>query len=68
MLRKLLRPDRDHIAEIDKTLDLLRVTWLEAKFEDKAKWMARIHSVLDARLLFMAIRDELSPPPPAPTV
>lgn len=45
------------IIELDKTLSMLRDGWIEAKEENKLKWMDRIDSILDKRLELMAIRD-----------
>lgn len=35
--------DLEHIAEIDKTLAILRESWLEAKLRDKPKRYLRIN-------------------------
>ena len=46
-----------HIAELDKTLSMLRERWMESKLADKSKWMDRINSMLDERLRLMSLRD-----------
>ena len=46
-----------HIAELDKTLSMLREGWMESKPADKSKWMDRINSMLDERLRLMSLRD-----------
>jgi hypothetical protein len=46
-----------HIAELDKTLSMLREGWMESKLADKSKWMDRINSMLDERLRLMSLRD-----------
>ena len=45
------------IAELDKTLTMLRRMWLEAPRKDKAACMGRIDEALDERLRLMGFRD-----------
>ena len=44
----------DHIAEIDKTLAIVRDGWLT----DKAKWDERMNTLLEQRFELMKKRDE----------
>ncbi len=54
-------PDIEHhISEVDKTLSMLRQTWMEAKFDDKPKWLKRINAALETRLVFMKLRDGMA--------
>jgi hypothetical protein len=45
------------IEECDKTLSMLRDSWMEAPADKKAKWMDRIHIMLDERNKHMQVRD-----------
>jgi len=46
------------IEEVDKTLSLVRVYWLDGRDEfEKSKWMKRINELLDERLKLMKLRD-----------
>ena len=45
------------IAECDKTLQLLRESWMDAKPDDKLKWMNRINILLEERHKHMVHRD-----------
>lgn len=48
----------DLIAEVDKTIDMVRPFWLEARDEgEKRKNLNRINELLDQRLSLMRARD-----------
>lgn len=49
------------IQKLDEKLVILRESWLDARPEKKASWMAKIDSALDSRLELMAKRDALEP-------
>lgn len=49
------------IAELDKTLSMVRSIWLDAKdAAEKTKWRVRIDELLDERLRLMKCRDALA--------
>ncbi len=53
------------IAEVDKTIDMVRPFWLEARDEgEKRKSLNRINELLDQRLALMAKRDGAQTPVP----
>lgn len=53
-----MKPEYDrHIAELDKTLSMIRKGWMDAKPAEKPKWMDQIDSMLDERLRLMSLRD-----------
>lgn len=39
------------ISQVDEKLSILRESWMEAKPENKARWMSRIDTALDERIL-----------------
>lgn len=46
------------IAELDKTLSMVRTLWMEAKpADEKAKWRVRLDELLDERSRLMKARD-----------
>jgi hypothetical protein len=45
------------IADVDKTLEMLRMLWLDAKPLDKSKYWSRIESILEERFRLMTLRD-----------
>ncbi len=47
------------IEDLDKSLKLMTVVWVEASPADKPKFDARINEMLDERLRLMNIRDKL---------
>ncbi len=48
----------DLIAEVDKTLSMIRSYWMEGRDAgEKSKHMTRINELLDQRLALMAKRD-----------
>ena len=51
------------IKQCDDTLHLLRESWLDAKLDDKPKWMNRINIMLDERFRHMQTRDNHVPVP-----
>lgn len=55
------------IAEMDKTLSMLRESWMAAVMEEKPRWLDRLNAMLDERFRLMKLRDgapnQLSPAP-----
>jgi len=45
------------IKQIDEKLSILRESWMEAKPERKAYWMAKINELLDERLEAMELEE-----------
>lgn len=45
------------IAELDKTLGMLRDGWMTSKDEHRDAWMKRLNQMLDERLRLMKLRD-----------
>ena len=48
------------IAELDKTLSMVRSLWLDANAAEKTKWRVRLDELLDERLRLMKCRDALA--------
>lgn len=46
------------IADLDKTISMIRESWLDAKPESKPKYMDRLNSLLDERYRLMQLRDK----------
>jgi hypothetical protein len=45
------------IAELDKTISMLREGWMTCEPSDRQKWMDKINSMLDERMRLMKLRD-----------
>ena len=46
------------IAALDRVLSTLKESWEDADQKSKAKWMDRINTALDERMVLMKQRDE----------